>query len=379
MLQGNATIISSPKRWILGAFLLLLSTASLSSQVDDDTIKEQDQQEDPHKAKKLISLAESIRKSKLHFESERAKIMQGYWNQTFEEIKELSLDFPKPSKILNQWKLMETQQEQKTKRFDGFRSWDRLLQEWADEISDYIEKTQIEGGDYPMSTFGIPSKSIDKDESTEKESIEKSSPQILVGMNGTVALISSGKKLPSPTPARPGEPLVPETDISDKSKRIWIVTTASLPWMTGTAVNPLLRAAYLTKGRAPGSVTLMLPWLELTTDQVYVYGKDRVFETQADQEEYVRTWLRVTAGMQAASESLNIAWYNAQQSRKEYSIYSMGDITALIPAEDADIVILEEPEHLNWYRVRTLLIFACGFNKDPRTEICICQYYLLLS
>lgn len=31
-----------------------------------------------------------------------------------------------------------------------------------------------------------------------------------------------------------------------------------------------------------------------------------------------------------------------------HSIFPMGDVTALIPDEEADICILEEPEHLNW-------------------------------
>lgn len=155
-----------------------------------------------------------------------------------------------------------------------------------------------------------------------------------------------------PTPAREGEPLVPHTDIGDKSKRIWIVTTAALPWMTGTAVNPLLRAAYLLKGRieAGGSVTLMVPWLVDAMERNDVYGQDKAPENAESQEVYIREWLRNTANMEEASDHLRILFYPAWLNRQENSIYSQGDITALMPEDEIDICVMEEPEHLNWYR-----------------------------
>ena len=87
-----------------------------------------------------------------------------------------------------------------------------------------------------------------------------------------------------------------ESDLSRLDRKIFCVTTASLPWMTGTAVNPLLRVAYLKRGRPSGSVTLVIPWLEKEADQVSVFGEKK-FANAEEQETYVRAWLRDSAGM----------------------------------------------------------------------------------
>lgn len=54
--------------------------------------------------------------------------------------------------------------------------------------------------------------------------------------------------------------------------------------------------------------------------------------------------------MPQAAKKLNIMFYAASYHDEYHSIFPMGDITALIPDDEADICILEEPEHLNWYK-----------------------------
>ena len=328
----------------------------------------------------ILSLSESNEgegssaqnKDSKHRRGERVKVSRERWERAFEEIRAFRSSkkggSPRTKGFFSQWKLLldESNQveldsqsnltstplkkPQKPSRFEGFASWERILQEWSDDIQEYIDNVGIENSEYPMSTHGTPSSQLSasghKHLNHEKESQMKAVHQAAESTrNDYIQLIK-------PAPARDDEEVLPHTDLADKSKRIWIVTTAALPWMTGTAVNPLLRAAYMTKGRkeAGGSVTLMLPWLERQKDQESVYGKDRVFGSPEEQEAFIRTWLRDTANLPEASEELRIDWYTSWQNKIENSLYSMGDITALIPEEEVDICILEEPEHLNWYR-----------------------------
>jgi hypothetical protein len=380
---------------------------------------------EPRSRTKVISLAESIIRSQKYYQDpQRAKASKEQWERALVEIKNLALppnaiSLPSTAgssasvdgntvqrgsvNLFKQWRLLldeptlveldpetnmttaatsggtgsdggtaqslmpsSSQSSSSSRRigpprFEGFASWERTLQEWADDVQEYMDKIEAENPGYPMSTFGNPQMAasssrkpaVDKKDEFQTQSAYMKKEE-KIGASERKPSSSKEKKkpisLPVPAAAKDGEEVVPHTDISDKSKNLWIVTTAALPWMTGTAVNPALRAAYLTKGRAEagGSVTLMLPWLERIIDQENVYGVNRVFESPMAQEAYIRTWLKDTANLPEASERLRIQWYTAWQNKVENSVYSMGDITALIPAEEVDICILEEPEHLNW-------------------------------
>jgi hypothetical protein len=397
-------IIPSRVRWCCGGIALLLfiaraqadqlpgsspSPSPSPSPDEEDSARNNNSNKDP---KRLISLVESIEISRRNFVDPGVEeVRRQYWKRTFNEIRNLATGMPRNTqpkagsgsgtsggKFLSQWKLLlddpvsqiasgnDTEalfnttspmigqaNSRPMRRFEGFVSWDRLLQDWSEEVQEYLEKAQAENeGEYSMSNFGRSASQVDESKAVPSEAVEvdHAKGSFQDGAPENTTSVKQNTALPIPAPAKPGEAVLPHTDISDKSKRILIVTTAAMPWRTGTAVNPLLRAAYLTKGRKPlgGSITLMLPWLKRKSDQERVYGADNTFETPEDQEDYIRTWLRDDAGFVEASQELKIQWYTGWQNKVQNSIYSMGDITADVSADDFDICILEEPEHLNW-------------------------------
>jgi len=95
----------------------------------------------------------------------------------------------------------------------------------------------------------------------------------------------------------------PPPRVDDASQRVTVVTTASLPWMTGTSVNPLLRAAHLTVDRDEGAVTLMVPWVELE-DQRRLFPNNITFASQEEQRRYVLKWVSEKANMPAAARKV---------------------------------------------------------------------------
>jgi len=126
-----------------------------------------------------------------------------------------------------------------------------------------------------------------------------------------------------------------------------IITTASLPWLTGTAVNPLLRALYLAKsGRA---TVLVLPWLE-EKDQKTLFPSGQSFETQEAQEEVIRAWCKDRAKMDTSKLPISFRWYKAHYVQTVRSVFPLGDVSRDLGEDDPkDVLILEEPEHLCWY------------------------------
>lgn len=163
------------------------------------------------------------------------------------------------------------------------------------------------------------------------------------------------------------------SDLSDPSRHMWIVTTAALPWRTGTAVNPFLRALYFVRRRLhlysnkesrsedssdnnvqPGKVTLVIPWLVELKDAQKLCG-GHVTETGEKGKEQQTEWIKKYAiekcDMKHEIKHLDILFYDAAYWPAFGSIFPTVDICSLIPAKDADIAILEEPEHLNWMRV----------------------------
>jgi hypothetical protein len=161
-------------------------------------------------------------------------------------------------------------------------------------------------------------------------------------------LKEKGDVVPSP----PKVEFTEDSDISNPDRRIWVVTTASLPWRTGTAVNPLMRALSLTRGRPKHYVTLLLPWLDDAKARKALYGSE-TFEDggKAAQEEWIRNFCRTRAKSPDEEANLRIQWWDGVYHHNFGSIFPSVDICTLIPKEEADVAILEEPEHLNWFRV----------------------------
>jgi len=96
----------------------------------------------------------------------------------------------------------------------------------------------------------------------------------------------------------------------------------------------------------------------LVEDRIELYGSENKFDTMQEQESYIRDWLRKEANMAEEADpidGLRILFYPARYHSGMNSIFAMGDIICALRNQTDNnlsdaVCILEEPEHLNWYR-----------------------------
>lgn len=125
-------------------------------------------------------------------------------------------------------------------------------------------------------------------------------------------------------------------------KDICIVTTASIPWLTGTAILPLARASALVQRGF--SVRLYVPWVESKNAQSAIFPPGVTFSQPEEQRAYVKKWLE-DKHLDAGAE---LAFYPAKYIAVFRSIYPSVNLAKFLP--ETDLLILEEPEHLFFFQ-----------------------------
>jgi hypothetical protein len=177
-----------------------------------------------------------------------------------------------------------------------------------------IAMSTIENGHQTMSEADVASPILSEVEFTEEE--PQTSKQIFdarPAINVEVVMEHGGEVLLQETkPEDDGDESLEEnnakgqrqkreitedSDLSRLDRRIWVVTTAAMPWRTGTAVNPLMRALYLTRGRPKHYITLVIPWLTDEKSRKKLYGAENAFTEggKEEQEEWIRDFCRTRA------------------------------------------------------------------------------------
>lgn len=124
---------------------------------------------------------------------------------------------------------------------------------------------------------------------------------------------------------------------------VTIVTTATLPWLTGPAYLSMHQAIGLT--RLGYRVAYGVPWVG-AADQAWLWGAP-IF---ASRDEH-RDWLRREARALGCEVDLEIFHYRAKVWRPMRSIAPKQDVIAAAPQSRALVMI--EPEHLTWKAIST--------------------------